>query len=127
MRKLSLKLGIIFFVTLFCIETFMMFFLHASLANSRVEEELFSLQARGNSHRTILERSFDKETLSHVALMESEASTDVVIINNEGTVLTTSGPQDNIEDYLKNLNAPVTLYGANTRRKLERGSVHCHN
>ncbi len=56
MRKLSLKLGIIFFITLFCIETFMMFFLHVSLTNSRVEEELERLQARGNSHRTILEQ-----------------------------------------------------------------------
>ncbi|KOS67155.1 histidine kinase [Lysinibacillus contaminans] len=111
MRKLSLKLGTIFFVILFCIETLMMFFLHASLADSRVEEELISLQARGNSHRTILERNFDRETLSHVALMESVDSTDVVIINNEGKILTTSGPQDNIEDYLKKLNTPVPYMG----------------
>ena len=111
MRKLSLKLGIIFFVILFCIEALMMFFLHASLANSRVEEELISLQARGNSHRTILEQNFDRETLSHVALMESVDSTDVVITNNEGKILTTSGPQDNIEDYLENLNTPVPYMG----------------
>lgn len=111
MRKLSLKLGIIFFVTLFCIESFMMFFLHTSLANSRVEEELISLQARGNSHRTILERNFDRETMSHVALMESEGSTDVVIIDNEGKILTTSGPQDNIDDYLNKLNTPVPYMG----------------
>ena len=111
MRKLSLKLGIIFFVTLFCIETFMMFFLHASLTNLRVDEELISLQARGNSHRTILERNFDSETLAHVALMESEASTDVVIINNEGIVLTTSRPQTNIKEYIKNLNTPVPYMG----------------
>lgn len=111
MRKLSLKLGFIFFVTLFCIEAFMMFFLHASLANSRVEEELISLQARGNSHRTILERNFDKETLSHVALMESEASTDVVIINNEGNVLATSQPQLNIDAFIKSLNIPVPYMG----------------
>ncbi|MFJ7738539.1 ATP-binding protein [Lysinibacillus sp. NPDC097287] len=111
MRKLSLKLGIIFFVTLFCIETFMMFFLHASLANSRVEEELISLQARGNSHRTILEGNFDRETLAHVALMESEASTDVVIINNKGNVLATSRPQLNIDAYIKGLNVSVPYMG----------------
>ena len=89
----------------------MMFFLHASLANSRVEEELISLQARGNSHRTILEQNFDKETLSHVALMESEASTDVVIINNEGKVLASSQPQLSIDAYIKSLNTPVPYMG----------------
>lgn len=89
----------------------MMFFLHASLANSRVEEELISLQARGNSHRTILERNFDKETLSHVVLMESEASTDVVIINNEGDVLASSQSQLNIDAYIKSLNTPVPYMG----------------
>ncbi len=112
MSKLSLKLGIIFFVILFCIETFMMFFLHVSLANSRVEEELDSLQARGNSHRTILEQNFNLETLSHVALMESEARTDVVITDKNGKILARSQSHPETSDYLKNLKKPVPYMGS---------------
>lgn len=100
MRKLSLKLGIIFFITLFCIETFMMFFLHVSLTNSRVEEELASLQARGNSHRTVLEQNFNEETLAHVVLMESNESTDVVVTDYEGTILVSSQPDLEISDMI---------------------------
>ncbi|MGG2056703.1 HAMP domain-containing sensor histidine kinase [Lysinibacillus pakistanensis] len=111
MRKLSLKLGIIFFITLFCIETFMMFFLHTSLTNSRVEEELTSLQARGNSHRTILERNFDKETLAHIVLMESEEDTDVVITNISGTILASSNPHPEIKDYINQLENSVPYNG----------------
>ena len=111
MKKLSFKLGIIFFITLFCIETFMMLFLHASLTNSRVEEELTSLQARGNSHRTILERNFDKETLAHVVLMESKENTDVVITDKTGKVLAASHPHPEIQAYIKNSEDNVPYNG----------------
>lgn len=111
MRKLSLKLGIIFFITLFCIETFMMFFLHASLTNSRVEEELASLQARGNSHRTILEQNFNKETLAHVVLMESEESTDVVVTDAEGTILASSQLHPEIKNLIKKLDGTIPYEG----------------
>ncbi|MEG0258421.1 MAG: ATP-binding protein [Lysinibacillus sp.] len=111
MSKLSLKLGAIFFLLLFGIETFMMFFLHTSLVNSRVEEELIALQARGNSHRAILEGNFNEETLSHVALMESEASTDVVIIDSTGKLLASSQQKAVIDKYLMDLNAPIAYEG----------------
>lgn len=111
MRKLSLKLGIIFFITLFCIETFMMFFLHASLTNSRVEEELTSLQARGNSHRTILEKNFKKETLSHVVLMESDENTDVVITDEEGTVLASSQLYSEVKDIINRVEGDIPYEG----------------
>ncbi|MGA3602366.1 ATP-binding protein [Lysinibacillus agricola] len=111
MKKLSFKLGIIFFITLFCIETFMMLFLHASLTNSRVEEELTSLQARGNSHRTILERNFDKETLAHVVLMESKENTDVVITDKTGKILAASHPHPEIQAYIKNFEDNVPYNG----------------
>lgn len=111
MKKLSLKLGIIFFITLFCIETFMMFFLHVSLTNSRVDEELINLQTTGNSHRKILEQNFEKETLSHILLMESRDNTDVVIANRTGTILATSSPHLEIKAYLKRLEAGVPYDG----------------
>lgn len=111
MRKLSLKLGIIFFITLFCIETFMMFFLHVSLTNSRVEEELESLQARGNSHRTILEQNFNNETLAHVVLMESEASTDVVVTDHLGTILASSQPHLEISNLIGEIEGDIPYEG----------------
>ncbi|MFJ5768011.1 ATP-binding protein [Lysinibacillus sp. NPDC093210] len=111
MKKLSLKLGIIFFITLFCIETFMMFFLHVSLTNSRVEEELTNLQTTGNSHRTILEQNFHEETLSHILLMESRENTDVVITDKAGTILAASSSHPEIHAYLKKLKGRVPYSG----------------
>ncbi|WP_394239375.1 ATP-binding protein [Niallia oryzisoli] len=101
MKKLSVKLGILFFFIIFGLVTFMFFFLHNGITQSRVEEELSSLQKRGNSHRDILEKHFDLDTIDHVVLMESEAETDVVITNQDGQVLNSSAPPEVYEKYLK--------------------------
>ncbi|HVI20736.1 MAG TPA: two-component sensor histidine kinase, partial [Bacillus sp. (in: firmicutes)] len=50
MKKLSVKLGILFFFIIFGLITFMFFFLHNGIVESRVNEELLTLQSRGNSH-----------------------------------------------------------------------------
>ena len=70
----------------------MFFFLHNGIVESRVDEELLTLQARGNSHKAILEKQFDNEMIDHVVLMESESNTDVVITNEMGTILRFIGP-----------------------------------
>lgn len=80
---------------------FIFFFLHKEIAESRVEEELHSLQARGNSHRAILEKHFDAETIAHVVLMESESDTDVVITNKNGTILNASALSKHFKKYVK--------------------------
>lgn len=90
MNKLSVKLGTLFFIIIIGIETFMFVFLHSTLVDSRVDEELTALQARGNSHRAILEKHFNPETIAHVALMESESNTDVVITDITAKVLGSS-------------------------------------
>ncbi|MBT2690915.1 HAMP domain-containing histidine kinase [Bacillus sp. ISL-47] len=100
MKNLSLKLGLLFFLILFGLETFTFFFLHSTLVESRVEEELIALQTRGNSHRAILERHFDNDTISHVALMESEANTDVVITNINKNILGSSVRSSSIQEYI---------------------------
>lgn len=79
----------------------MFFFLHNGITQSRVEEELTSLQSRGNSHRDILEKHFDQDTIAHVVLMESEAETDVVITNQDGQILNSSAPAEAFVKYLK--------------------------
>lgn len=105
MKKLSMKLGLLFLLILFGLETTMFFFLHSTLVESRVEEELIALQTRGNSHRAILEKHFDENTISHVALMESEATTDVVITNSTKEILGASVDSSLIQRYIEK---PIT-------------------
>lgn len=90
MKNLSVKLGLIFFLIIFTLELFLFFFLHSSLVESRVEEELFALQSRGDAHRDTLKTSFEADTIEHVALMEKEANTDVMVTNLKGSVLASS-------------------------------------
>lgn len=78
----------------------MFFFLHNGIADSRVEEELNALQARGNSHRAILEKHFDVNTIDHVVLMESESDTDVVITDVTGTILDASTQNNTFKKYV---------------------------
>lgn len=80
--------------------TFMFFFLHMGITDSRVNEELQSLQARGNSHRAVLEKHYDKETIDHVVLMESESTTDVVIMNKDGSIMGSSSLSETIKKYI---------------------------
>ncbi len=89
----------------------MFFFLHSAMVDSRVEEELSALQARGNSHRAILEKHFDANTIAHITLMESEANTDVVITNRNGKVLDSSDKVDQFYKYLKMTNSKIPREG----------------
>ncbi|WP_237582482.1 sensor histidine kinase [Pontibacillus yanchengensis] len=76
------------------VEGILFFFLYTNLANSRVEEVLDNLLARGNSHRDVLEKSFNDSTLNHVALMESEADTIVMITDDKQNVIAQSEPMN---------------------------------
>lgn len=87
MNKISYKLGLLFFSIIILVEVILFYFLYSGLVDSRIEEELAALRARGESHRHVLEKSFDDMTIEHVALMESETETDVVIMAHEGEVL----------------------------------------
>jgi signal transduction histidine kinase len=111
MQKLSVKLGIIFFVIIFGLESFMFFFLHASLVDSRVEEELRELQARGNSHRTVVELNFDPTTINHITLMESEADTDVVITDHQFQIIGSSGHSIHFPRYIQSKIANIPREG----------------
>ncbi|MBI0577685.1 HAMP domain-containing protein [Neobacillus cucumis] len=88
--KISIKLGLWFFFCILVIEFFSMFFLHNNLVHSQVHQELGSLQARGNSHRAVLEITSDSATLHHIGLMESHTDTEVVITNTIGDILLSS-------------------------------------
>lgn len=90
MNKISLKLGLLFFLFILIVEILLFSFLYTGLVDSRIDEELGELKARGESHRHVLEKSFDETTIEHVALMETEADTDVVIMTHSGRVLAKS-------------------------------------
>ncbi len=90
MNKISFKLGFLFFSFILLVELILFYFLYTGLVNTRIDDEISELQARGNSHRNVLEKHYDQATLNHVALMESEADTDVVIISIDGEVLEAS-------------------------------------
>ncbi|WP_404359630.1 HAMP domain-containing histidine kinase (plasmid) [Cytobacillus firmus] len=111
MTKLSIKLGIVFFLIIFSLEIFMFFFLHSALVDSRIEEEFISLQARGNAHRDILEKHFDTDTISHVTLMESEANTDVVITDINGKILGSSVRSSDVEDHINSSDSDIPRDG----------------
>lgn len=88
--KISIKLGLWFFICIFIIEAVSMFYLHQNVVHTLVNEELTSLKSRGNSHRDVLENSFDKDTLHHIQLMESQTDTEVVITDKSGKILAKS-------------------------------------
>lgn len=92
MNKLSFKLGMFIFIFMIIVEAILFFFLYKSLADNRIEEVMDNLLSRGNSHRDVLEKRFDESTLNHVALMESEAKTTVVITDFKKNVLAKSEP-----------------------------------
>ncbi|MFG6114675.1 ATP-binding protein [Halobacillus sp. MO56] len=90
LNKLSLKVALIFFVFIMIVEVLLFSVLYTNLVSNQVDEVLDGLLARGSSHRDVLEKSFDDITLNHVALMETEAATDVIITGKNGEVLSKS-------------------------------------
>lgn len=90
MNKLSIRLGLLFFVFIVLLESMLFFFLYSGIVSERIQTEASNLFARGNSHRDVLEKNFDQETIMHVALMESEAETGVIITDGDYNVITSS-------------------------------------
>ncbi|NNV07204.1 ATP-binding protein [Geobacillus sp. C56-T2] len=90
MRKLSWKLGMLFFAFVLAVELVLFVSLYATLVHARIEEEFAQLLARGNSHRNVLEKNYDHTTVEHVVMMESEAETDVVITDARRHIVSAS-------------------------------------
>jgi signal transduction histidine kinase len=84
-----------------------MLVLHRHVVDSLVKEELDSLLARGNSHRDVLLTSITPDTLQHIVLMESNTDTEVIIMDENGSVIDSSMQMSNLPHYL-NKEAPET-------------------
>lgn len=93
-NKISFKIGLLFFVFILIIESFLFFILYINLANNRIDEVMDSLLARGNTHRDVLEDHFDQSTLEHVVIMESESEFSVVITDENGKIVVSSDPTE---------------------------------
>src|SRR5699024_22442 len=91
-NKLSLKIGLLFFVFILIIESFLFFILYTNLVNERIEEVLNNLLARGNMHSDVLEDIFASPTLEHVGLMESASDFAVIITDETGNIIINSDP-----------------------------------
>ncbi|MBF0706681.1 HAMP domain-containing histidine kinase (plasmid) [Alkalihalobacillus hwajinpoensis] len=101
-NKLATKLGVLFLTSIMLLEGILFVVLYFGFLNERVMVETDALIARGNSHRDVLEKHFDRSTREHVALMESEAETQVVLTDAVNNVLShsneiTSDIKDTIE------------------------------
>ncbi|NRG45670.1 two-component sensor histidine kinase, partial [Bacillus sp. CRN 9] len=90
MRKLSIQLGCIFFIIIVGLEVIMFLFLHTTIVHSKINEEELTLQAKGDSLVSILEKHFDSETIAHIMLMESETETDVIITDTNNNIIASS-------------------------------------
>ncbi|MET3698466.1 signal transduction histidine kinase [Bacillus oleivorans] len=111
MNKLSIKLGLSFFIIFFGIIVFLLYFLHHSMVETQVEGEMSSLQLRGNSHRDVLEQTFNQDTIEHVLLMESASDTIAVISDGEGNILDSSDTVTPImEDMIQNTNIETIMF-----------------
>jgi signal transduction histidine kinase len=89
------------------------FFLYFTVINERVQSETENLLSRGTSHRDILEKNFDSLTIKHVALMESEAQTMVVITDHQLKVINSSNiVTDELQKLMqKGANIDLTHHG----------------
>lgn len=104
-NRLSFKIGLLFFVFILIIESFLFFILYINLANDRIDEVMNSLLARGNTHRDILEDYFDQSTLEHVGIMESASEFIAIITDEKGDIIISSDPvEEDMMDVVKHAN-----------------------
>src|SRR5699024_2666250 len=95
MNKISLKIGLLFFCIILSMETFLFFFLHKSIVQTRIDEELATLATRGNNHRDVLEKFYSQETMKHIVLMEYQSDTEVIITDKNNETIMASKPFHN--------------------------------
>lgn len=94
MRKISYKLGLTL-ISLFIALTFLIGHVFDGLyVNFYVDHLEKDLYFRTQNQAKILAEYFDQQTLDHVAMMEAEVETSVVVINANGDVLIASKPID---------------------------------
>ncbi|MCM3390496.1 HAMP domain-containing histidine kinase [Ureibacillus chungkukjangi] len=90
MNKISTKLAMCFFAAVIILELFLMFYLHQNILHSRVDEEFSRLLAYGENHRDVLIANYSDTTIEHIVLMENHNDREVIILNSEGNIISSS-------------------------------------
>lgn len=90
MNRISMKLGLLFFIIVIVLEALLLLYLHEGMVEARVDEEINLLSARAVNHREVLQQSFTEETRAHVAQMETHSDTAVILTDAKRNVLETS-------------------------------------
>nr|WP_285842624.1 HAMP domain-containing sensor histidine kinase [Ureibacillus chungkukjangi] len=71
-------------------ESFLMYYLHQSIINNRVEEEFSLLLANGANHRDVLIENYSDTTIQHIVLMEKNKNREVMITDKTGSIISSS-------------------------------------
>lgn len=101
MRKIATKIGLLFFILISITELGLFLLLHQKIVHTRFEEELSVLMTKGNNHRDVLETYYNDETIDHIALMESQSDTNVILIDEQSDVLMASMPlTDSLREFI---------------------------
>ncbi|MFJ7935670.1 ATP-binding protein [Sporosarcina sp. NPDC096371] len=103
MNRISIKLAAYFFIAVLIMEVFLMVYLHQNILEERTDEEYARLVASGANHRDVLEDNYSNTTIEHIALMESDGDREVVIINRQGIIASSSDDHLLIEQSLKHV------------------------
>ncbi|WP_041086604.1 sensor histidine kinase [Jeotgalibacillus soli] len=112
MNKISIKISLLYFSIMSVILLVSLVVIHEKMVDGQVQTELDNLYQRGNSHSEVLESHFDEETQDHIVLMESKTTTDVMILDDEKRVISSSvQPNDEIEEILNRDISEMGLYG----------------
>lgn len=111
-NKISTKLALYFTIAVLIMEAFLMFYLHEKIVSNRIEEELQSIQLRGNSHRDVLEDNYSQDTLHHIALMESKTETEVLITDtNHKKIISSTDFSSKLDKLIESTPSPLDRAG----------------
>ncbi|MDN7242763.1 HAMP domain-containing sensor histidine kinase [Planococcus sp. N028] len=94
LNKLALKIGLLFFIIIVIIESFLFIILYNTFVHERVDEVMATLLARGDTHSEVLENNFEPNTLHHISIMETASEFNIIVVDETGRQLTHS---DSIE------------------------------
>lgn len=90
MKRMSTKLAVYFFLTVFVMEAFLMLYLHQSILTTKINEEFERLLANGSNHRDVLVEHYSDATMDHIVLMEMDMEREVIITNEQGLIIKSS-------------------------------------
>jgi signal transduction histidine kinase len=97
MKRMSTKLAVYFFLTVFVMEAFLMLYLHQSILTTKINEEFERLLANGSNHRDVLVEHYSDATMDHIVLMEVDMDREVIITDERGNIIKSSERDPSIQ------------------------------